>query len=110
MTDHVVPEGRELHLLVVTGHQLWDETQVGNLRGSPAKLEDDDEGCIVQQGSPLGCGSRAAQARAEDEREREQDTHSACEGRRATRRPEGQPRQVNATEASLPPPSAQSDT
>lgn len=103
MPNPVVPEGRELHLLVVTGHQLWDEAQVGNLRGSPAKLEDDDEGSIVQQGSPFRRGFPAAQARAEDEREGEQDTDSACEGTSATRSREGQPRQANTTEASLHP-------
>lgn len=80
---------------MVTGHQLWDETQVGNLCGSPAKLEDDDEGPIVQQGGPLRRGLPAAQTRAEDEWEGEQDTDGACGGRGAAQRGEGKPRQAN---------------
>lgn len=56
---------------------------MGNLRGSPAKLENDDEGCIIEQGSPLGGGLPAAEARAEDEREGQQDADGAC-GRGAT--------------------------
>lgn len=56
---------------------------MGNLRGSPAKLENDDEGCVIEQGSPLGGGLPAAEARAEDEREGQQDADGAC-GRGAT--------------------------
>lgn len=61
---------------------------MGNLRGSPAKLEDDDEGPIVQQRSPLRCGFPTAQAWAEDEWEGEQDTDSAYDGRKATQKGE----------------------
>lgn len=88
---------------MVTGHQLWNETQVGDLRGSPTKLEDDDEGPVVHQGGPLGRGLPAAQTRAEDEREGQQDTDSACGGRGAARRGEGKPRQANRPGASLRP-------
>lgn len=67
----VVPESCELHLLVVIGDELGDEAEVGNLRGSPAKLEDDNEGSVVDEGGPLRCGWPTAQAGAEDEREGE---------------------------------------
>lgn len=73
-----VPEGRELHLLVVVGGELRDEAEVGDLRGRPAELEDDDEGPIVEEGGPLGRGCPAAQAGAEDEGEGQQDTDGAC--------------------------------
>lgn len=57
---------------------------MGNLRGSPAKLENDDERCVIEQGSPLRGGLPAAEAWAEDEREGQQDADGACDGRGAT--------------------------
>lgn len=57
---------------------------MGNLCGSPAKLEDDDERSIIEQGSPLRGGLPAAEAQAEDEGEGQQDADSACDGRGET--------------------------
>lgn len=74
----MVPESRELHLLLVIGDKLGDEAEVGNLCSSPAKLEDDNEGPVVEQGSPLRCGCPTAQAGTEDEGEGEQDAGGAC--------------------------------
>lgn len=74
----VVPESCELHLLVVIGDELGDEAEVGNLCSGPAKLEDDNEGPVVEEGSPLRCGCPTAQAGAEDEREGEQNADGAC--------------------------------
>lgn len=73
-----VPEGRELHLLVVVGDELRDEAEVGDLRGGPAELEDHDERPVVEEGGPLRGTRPAAQARAEDEGEGQQDTDGAC--------------------------------
>ena len=74
----VVPQSRELHLLVVVGDELWDEAEVGNLCSSPAELEDHNEGPVVEECGPLRCGGPAAQAGTEDEGEGQRDTDGAC--------------------------------
>ena len=63
---------------MVIGDELGDKAEVGNLCSGPAKLEDDDEGPIVEEGGPLGRGCPTAQAGTEDEGEGEQDTGGAC--------------------------------
>lgn len=63
---------------MVIGDELGDEAEVGNLCSSPAKLEDDNEGPVVEEGNPLGRGLPAAQAGTEDEGEGEQDAEGAC--------------------------------
>lgn len=63
---------------MVIGDELRDEAEVGNLCSSPAKLEDDNEGPVVEEGNPLGRGLPAAQAGTEDEGEGEQDAEGAC--------------------------------
>lgn len=70
------PERCELHFLMVGGHQLGDERQVGDLGGRPAKLEEDYEGDVVDERGPLGRGLRAAQAGVEYEGEGQQDADS----------------------------------
>lgn len=64
---------------MITGHQLWDEGQVGDLCGCPAELEDDDEGEVVDEGCPLWCVFLATQAGVEDEGEGHEDTGGAWE-------------------------------
>lgn len=73
------PESCELNLLMVTGHQLGDEGQVGDLCGCPAELEDDDEGEVVDEGCPLRRVLLATQAGVEDEGEGHKDTGGAWE-------------------------------
>lgn len=63
---------------MVVGNKLGDEAEVGNLCSSPAKLEDDNEGPIVEEGGPLRRGRPTAQAGTEDEGEGEQDADGAC--------------------------------
>lgn len=62
-----LPVCSELHFSMLTGDQLWDERQVGDLRGGPAKLEDDDEWGKVDQAGPLRSVRVTAQALVEDE-------------------------------------------
>lgn len=76
------PESCEFHLLMVTGHQLRDEREVGDLRGRPAELKDDDEGEVVDEGRPLWSALLAAQAGVEDEGEGDEDTSGTWEERR----------------------------
>jgi len=64
---------------MVTGRQLGDEGQVGDLRGCPAELEDDDEGEVVDEGCPLRRVLIAAQAGVEDEGEGQEDAGGAWE-------------------------------
>lgn len=71
------PESRELHLPMVTAHQLGDEGQVGHLCGRPAKLEDDDEGEVVDEGCPLRSALPAGQAGAKDKGKGHEDTGGA---------------------------------
>lgn len=63
---------------MVIGDELGDKAEVGNLRSGPAKLEDDNEGPVVEEGGPLRRGRPTAQAGAEDEGEGEQDAGGAC--------------------------------
>lgn len=77
-----LPEGRELHLLVVAGDQLWDEGEMGDLCGRPPKLKDDHERDEVNEGCPLGRVLRAAETGAEDEGERENHADGPCTGKK----------------------------
>ena len=76
------PESCQFHLLMVTGHQLRDKGEVGDLRGCPAELEDDDEGEVVDEGCPLWSALLAAQAGVEDEGEGDEDAGGTWEERR----------------------------
>uniref|UniRef100_A0A2D4IRH5 Uncharacterized protein n=1 Tax=Micrurus lemniscatus lemniscatus TaxID=129467 RepID=A0A2D4IRH5_MICLE len=69
-----ISESCELHLLMVSSDQLWYEREVRDLGGCPAKLEDDNKWDEVDEGSPLRCILRAADAWAEDEGEGDQNT------------------------------------
>lgn len=72
--DITSPVRSELHLGALTGHQLWDEGEMWDLSGCPAKLEDDDEGGEVNDLGPL-CGVvGAGQAGVKNERERQEHT------------------------------------
>lgn len=79
------PVGGELHLGVLAADQLWDEGQVGDLRGGPAELEDDDKGHEVGEAGPLRGVGAAAQTLVEDEGEGEQHAHRPCSTRTHTR-------------------------
>lgn len=52
---------------MLTGDQLWNERQVGDLGGGPAELKHDDERDEVGQTGPLRGEVAAAQALVEDE-------------------------------------------
>lgn len=57
---------------MLTGDQLRNERQVGDLSGGPAELEDDDEWDEVGQTGPLRGTGTAAQTLVEDEGEGQQ--------------------------------------
>lgn len=52
---------------MLTGDQLWDERQVGDLSGGPAELKDNDERDKVGQAGPLRGVGVTAQTLVEDE-------------------------------------------
>ena len=54
---------------MLTGHQLWDEGEMGDLGGGPAKLEDDDEGDEIGETHPVWGVHVTTQAWVEDEGE-----------------------------------------
>ncbi len=74
--DHP-PVRCQFHFSMLTGDQLRDERQVGDLSGSPAKLKDDDEGYEVGQTGPLRGDGAAAQTLVEDEGKGQQHAQSA---------------------------------
>lgn len=51
---------------MLAGDKLWNERQVGYLRGGPAKLKDDDERDKVGQTGPLRGEGVTAQTLVED--------------------------------------------
>lgn len=63
---------------MLTADQLWDERQVGDLRGSPAKLENDDEWGKVDQTGPLRSVKVTANALVEDEGKGYHHTQRTC--------------------------------
>lgn len=57
---------------MLTGDQLRNERQVGDLSGGPANLENDDEGDKVDLTGPLRGVGTASQTLVEDEGEGQQ--------------------------------------
>lgn len=70
------PVRSEFHFSVLTADQLGNERQVGDLRGGPAELKDDDERGKVDQTGPLRGARVAAQTLVEDEGKGQQ--HAQC--------------------------------
>lgn len=76
------PVRRELHLGILTGHQLRDEGEVWDLCGRPTKLEDDDEGSEVNDLCPLGGVVGTGQAGDENEGERHKNANGPWKAER----------------------------
>ena len=72
-----LPVCSELYFSMLTGDQLWNEREVGDLCGRPAKLKDDDERDEVGQADPLRGKGVAAQTLVEDEGKGQHHTHCA---------------------------------
>lgn len=72
--DVTSPVRSELHLWALAGHQLRDEGEVWDLRGCPAKLEDDDEGGEINDLGPLSGPVGAGQAGVKNKGERHENT------------------------------------
>lgn len=64
-----VPVCSEFDFGVLTGDQLWNQGQVGDLCSSPAELKDDDERHEVDKAGPLRGEGVAAQTLVKDEGE-----------------------------------------
>ena len=67
MCAYSVPVRSEFYFSMLTGDQLWNERQVGDLRGGPAKLKDYDERDEIGQACQLRSEGVTAQTLVKDE-------------------------------------------
>ena len=71
-----LPNGIQSDFFVFTIRQLWNQAQMRDLRGSPAKLEDHNKGNIVYEQGPSRC-TFAVDTEVENERKRTSNTQNS---------------------------------